>query len=115
MLDGPTYSELVKYFWVRAKMFDKRTVDKELRRARAHDPRNANKSRKELGLKEFFETKIRSSVLEALLVVTKGLISKLLKVDESGMYYRDANKKTMKVRKTQEGGLNCVRFFFLLT
>jgi len=114
MLNGLTYSELVKYFWVRAEVIDNRAPDEELRRARAHDPRNANKSRKELGKKDFFKAKIRSFALEALLVVTKGLISKLIKVDEFGAYYRDANNKTMKVRKTQEGGLNCVSFFFFL-
>jgi hypothetical protein len=67
----------------------------ELGRERARDPRNAKKSRKELGLKKFSETEIRASVLKAPLIITKGIISKQLKVDEFGMYYRDTNNKTI--------------------
>jgi len=33
--------QYIKYFWVRAKVIDKRVADEELRRARAKDPMKA--------------------------------------------------------------------------
>jgi len=37
-LNGPTYSEPVKYFWVRAEVYDKEVAEEELRIERARDP-----------------------------------------------------------------------------
>ena len=84
----------MKYFWVRAEVYEKKAAKEELRRAREMDPKNARKTRKELGLKEFSEPKIQSSVLGVDLVITRSLIAKLLKVKDSGKYHKDSNNKT---------------------
>lgn len=85
----------MKYFWVRAEVYDKEAAKEELRRERAMDPKNARKTRKKLRLKEFSEPEIRSSVLGVDSVITRSLIAKLLKVKDSGKYYKDSNNKTM--------------------
>ena len=61
MLNGTTYTNLVKYFWVRVEVFNQYEVDKELRLKKEESVKNKGKTRQELGLNEFLETEIRSS------------------------------------------------------
>jgi hypothetical protein len=41
LLNGPTYSELVKYVWVRVEVYDKEAVEEELRRERERESKGS--------------------------------------------------------------------------
>jgi len=64
MLNGPTYENLVRHFWVRAHVFDKKTAKLEETEKILIDPTLEGKSREEMGLEPFVDTKIISSILE---------------------------------------------------
>ena len=63
MLDGPSYENLVKYFWVRAGIYDKYAAKAEEDHMVLLNPDMKGKSRAEMGLKEFKRTEIRSNVM----------------------------------------------------
>jgi len=52
MLNGTTYSNLVKYLWVRVEIFDQYEADKELRLKQEESEKNKGKTHHELGLNE---------------------------------------------------------------
>ena len=62
MLNGPTYVNLIRHFWVRASIFDKHAAKLEMEEKVLIDPSLARKTREEMGLEPFIDTKIRSSV-----------------------------------------------------
>ncbi|PNX65300.1 cullin-like protein [Trifolium pratense] len=56
MLNGPIYPELLKHFWMKAKIFTKYEAKQEELQAIENNPRLKGKSRKEMGLIEFTVT-----------------------------------------------------------
>ena len=52
MLNGPIYPDLLKKFWMKAKVFDKAEAKQEELAAIERDPSLKGKSRKEMGLLE---------------------------------------------------------------
>ena len=56
MLNGLSYKELVKEFWVRAEVYDKKAVKYEEFEKIAGDPSMKVKTRAEMGLEEFTRT-----------------------------------------------------------
>jgi len=56
MLNGPTYEYLVKYFWVRAEVYDKFAAEQEEEEMVLIDPSLKGKMRAEMGLQEFTRT-----------------------------------------------------------
>lgn len=62
MLNGPIYLNLVKYLWVRSKVYDKFGVENKLREKQAEFEENKERTQQELGSKDFTETEIRPSV-----------------------------------------------------
>ena len=59
MLTGPTYENLVRYFWVRAEIYDLHVARLEEHERVLIDPTLEGKTREELGLKPFTCTEIR--------------------------------------------------------
>jgi len=49
MLNGPTYENLARHFWVRASVFDKHAAKQEMDEKVLIDPSLAGKSREEMG------------------------------------------------------------------
>ena len=62
MLNGPIYPDLLKKFWMKAKVFDKVEAKQEELAAIERDPSLKGKSRKEMGLLEFTGKQIRSNI-----------------------------------------------------
>jgi len=62
MLNGPTYMSLVRHFWVRAHVYDRKAAKQEMDEKVLIDPTLAGKTREEMGLEPFISTEIRSSV-----------------------------------------------------
>ncbi|MCI15179.1 hypothetical protein A2U01_0036315, partial [Trifolium medium] len=72
ILNGPVYPILVKDFWPRCEFVDEIDADREYALKVAENPeKNKNKTRKELGLRDFTETKIRSGVSGSEIVLTQ--------------------------------------------
>ena len=63
MLNGPTYENLVRHFWVRAHVYDKKAAKLEETKKILIDPTLEGKSREEMGLEPFVDTEIRSSIM----------------------------------------------------
>jgi len=63
MLNGPTYINLVRHFWVRAQVYDCKAAQLEMDEKVLIDPSLAGKSKEEMGLEPFTVTKIRSSIM----------------------------------------------------
>lgn len=63
MLNGPTYEYLVKYFWVRAEIYDKFAAKQEENEKVLLDPNMKGKTREDKGFKPFTRTEIRSNLM----------------------------------------------------
>jgi len=63
MLNGPTYENLVRHFWVRASVYDKHAAQQEMDQKVLIDPSLAGKSREEMGLELFVDPEIISSIM----------------------------------------------------
>jgi len=63
MLNGPTYMNLVRHFWVIAQVYDRKAAQLEMDEKVLIDPSLAGKTREEMGLEPFTVTEIRSSIM----------------------------------------------------
>jgi len=70
MLNGPSYLNLVKHFWVRAEIYDGHTAKMEEHEKVLIDPTLEGKTREQLGLKPFTCTEIRSSIMGIPITIT---------------------------------------------
>ena len=75
MLNGPTYVNLVKEFWIRAEVFDVDSAKAQEREAVSGNPSMRGKTRKEMGLEPFQGLEIKSAVMGILVSITEGVIS----------------------------------------
>ncbi|MCI49416.1 hypothetical protein A2U01_0070660, partial [Trifolium medium] len=74
-------------FWPRCEVFTQEDADKEYAFKVTEDPENnTGKSRKDLGLKEFTETEIRSGVTGYEVTITQNTIAELLKIPNQGIF-----------------------------
>jgi len=93
MLNGPTYVKLVKYFWVRAEVYDLEAAKIQENQAVARDPSLKGKSRKEMGLKPFRRTEIRSSMMGVPITITEEVIAKACRVSVEGRFLGNVSRK----------------------
>ncbi|PNX56869.1 cullin-like protein, partial [Trifolium pratense] len=84
MLNGPIYPDLLKHFWMKAKVFTKVEAKQEELLAIERNPSLKGKSRKEMGLLEFTGTQIRSNVRGINLTFSKVHFNALLGLTNSG-------------------------------
>ena len=94
MLDGPSYENLVKYFWVRAEIYDKHATKAEEDHMVLLNPELKGKSRTEMGLKKFKRTEIRSNVMGIPITITEEVIGKVCRRNVEGAFQWNLNKKT---------------------
>jgi len=93
MLNGPTYVELVKDFWVRAEVYDEEASINEELQAVIRDPSLKGKTRDEMGLETFSETEIRSAVMGVPITITEEIIAKACRTEPSGRFLWNITKK----------------------
>ncbi|KAK2449016.1 hypothetical protein QL285_008254 [Trifolium repens] len=84
MLNGFVYYDLIKYFWQKAKVFDRASADEEYKNLIAKNKSLKGKSRQELGLKPYRGREIRSNILGINVVITQAHIAKILGLDNQG-------------------------------
>jgi len=94
MLNGPTYEFLVKYFWVRAEIYDKEAARREEDKKVLIDPSLEGKTRAEMGLKEFTRIEIRSNIMGIPITITKEVIGKAARRDVDGAFQWNLKKKS---------------------
>ena len=87
MLNGPTYTELVKLFWIKAFVFTEVDAAAEEESVVRNNPSMKGKNRAEMGLSEFTETEVRSNVLGLDMVITESMIRKLLQIPSGGLFF----------------------------
>ena len=104
MLDGPTYENLVKHFWVRAEIYEKYAAKAEEDHMVLLNPNLKGKSRAEIGLKEFKRTEICSSIMGILVTISEEVIGRACRREVEGAFQWSLNKKTSEwipvVKKT---------------
>jgi len=86
LLNGPTYKALVRHFWVRASIYDKKATEEEERNQVLLYPELAGKTREEMHLEPFTGTEIRSSVMGVPIQITEQIIASVLGVKAEGIY-----------------------------
>ncbi|KAK2414776.1 hypothetical protein QL285_037329 [Trifolium repens] len=84
MLNGFVYYDIVKYFWQKAKVYDRASADEEYRNLVAKNKALKGKTRQELGLKPYRGREIRSNILGINVVITQAHIAKILGLDNKG-------------------------------
>jgi len=94
MLNGPTYENLVRYFWVRAEIYDKYAAIMVEHEKVLIDPSLGGKTKEELGLKPFIETEIRSNIMGILVTITEEVIARACRRDDEGSIEENLNSIT---------------------
>ncbi|RHN60096.1 hypothetical protein MtrunA17_Chr4g0021651 [Medicago truncatula] len=104
MLNRPSYLNMVKDFWVRAEVYDRRDAEDEEAKLVKDNPTLKGKSRTEMGLRPFRGTKIRSAVMGMEITITQETIARACRCSNSGLFQIDA------VKSQWEGKINGVLF-----
>jgi len=86
MLNGPTYMNLVRHFWVRAQVYDRKAAQLEMDEKVLIDPSLAGKTIEEMGLEPFTCTQIRSSIMGIFVFISKEVIAWVIKRASEGMF-----------------------------
>jgi len=96
MLNGPTYVNLIRHFWVRASVYDKHAAKLEMEEKVLIDPSLAGKSREEMGLEPFVDTEIRSSIMGVPVFISQEIIAYVIGRASKGSFKDglDNNKKS---------------------
>ncbi|KAK2429322.1 hypothetical protein QL285_027772 [Trifolium repens] len=94
MLNGFVYYDIVKYFWQKAKVYDRASADKEYKDMVEKNKELRGKTRKELGLKPYRGREIRSNISGINVVITQAHIAKILGLDNKGEDIEVYDKKS---------------------
>ena len=96
LLNGPTYMSLVRHFWVRAHVYDRKAAKQEMDEKVMIDPTLAGKTREEMGLEPFIGTEIRSSVIGIPVYISQDVITFVIRRASEGSFQDglDNNKKS---------------------
>jgi hypothetical protein len=78
------YYDLVKQFWTKAMVFDRKFADNQEAIFLSKNPKAPGLTREHMGLEAFRRTEIRSTLLGIKVVITQEHIAKLLKLDNTG-------------------------------
>ncbi|CAJ2644893.1 unnamed protein product [Trifolium pratense] len=94
MLNSPIYPDLLKKFWMKARVSSKYEAKQEELAAIERNPSLKGKTRKEMGLLEFTDTQIRSNICGINLTFSPIHFNALLGLDNSGLVLDDFEKDT---------------------
>jgi len=93
MLNGPTYVNLVKDFWIRAEIYDIKSAKSEESQAVSRNPILKGKSREEMGLGPFNGLEVRSAVMGIPIAITEEVIARACRVAPEGRFMWNVGKK----------------------
>jgi len=86
MLNGPTYTNLVRHFWVRAQVYDRKAAQLAMDEKILIVPSLAGKSREEMGLEPFKVTEIRSSIMDISVFISEEQIAWVIRRASEGRF-----------------------------
>jgi len=89
MLNGPTYENPVRHFWVRASVYDKHAAQQEMDQKVLIDPSLFGKSREEMGLEPFVDPEIRSSIMGIPVFICQVVIAYVMRRASEGNWRRN--------------------------
>ena len=93
MLNGPTYVNLVKEFWIRAEVCDVESAKSQASQAVSRNPNLKGKSREEMGLEPFKGLEIKFAVMGIPISITKGVIARACRMAPEGRFLWNVSKK----------------------
>jgi len=94
MLSGPTYLSLVRHFWVRAHVYNRKDAQLELDEKILLDPSLQGKTREEIGLEPFRGTEIRSSIMGIPISISEASITWVIRRASEGKFVSGLDNKT---------------------
>jgi len=86
MLNGPTYMNLIRNFWVIAHVYDKHAAKLEMEEKVLIDPSLAGKTREEMGLEPFIDIEIRSSIMGVPVFISQDIIAYVIRRASEGSF-----------------------------
>ncbi|KAK2368409.1 hypothetical protein QL285_081606 [Trifolium repens] len=92
VMNGPTYTELVKEFWMKASVITKDKYIQRIKDMIKEKPELEGKTPKEMGLKPFVSTEIESFVAGFRISIRLCHIYEALKLESGGLIIRNAEE-----------------------
>ncbi|KAK2375248.1 hypothetical protein QL285_076150 [Trifolium repens] len=92
VMNGPTYTELVKEFWMKASVITKDKYTQRIKDMIKEKPELEGKTPKEMGLKPFVSTEIESFVAGFRISIRLCHIYEALKLESGGLIIRNAEE-----------------------
>jgi len=100
MLNGPTYEELVKEFWIKAEVYDKETAKYEEIEKINGDSSLKGKTTEEMGFPEFTITEINSAIMGIPINITEEIIALAARCSNEGKFLSNLKNKASPWIKT---------------
>ncbi|KAK2414646.1 hypothetical protein QL285_037216 [Trifolium repens] len=92
LLNGPTYTELVKEFWMKASVITRDVYDKKVREKMEEHPEWKERTPEEMGLRSFYSTEIESFVAGFRISIRLCHILEALKLKRDGVIIRQSDE-----------------------
>ncbi|KAK2448835.1 hypothetical protein QL285_008082 [Trifolium repens] len=92
LLNGPTYTELVKEFWMKASVITKDVYIQRIRNMVAEKPELQGKTPEQMGLKPFTTTEIESFVAGFRISIRVCNVYEALKIDSGGLVLKNSDE-----------------------
>ncbi|WJX14148.1 NADH:ubiquinone reductase (H(+)-translocating) [Trifolium repens] len=92
LLNGPTYTELVKEFWMKATIINKDVYIQRIKDMVEEKPELQGKTPEQMGLKPFTITEIESFVAGFRISIRVCNICEALKIDRGGLVLRNSDE-----------------------
>ncbi|KAK2395387.1 hypothetical protein QL285_057128 [Trifolium repens] len=92
LLNGPTYTEMVKEFWMKATVINKDVYVQRIRNMIEENPELQGKTPEQMGLKPFTSTKIESFVAGFRISIRVCNICEALKIDSGGLVLTNSDE-----------------------
>ncbi|WJX13173.1 hypothetical protein P8452_03594 [Trifolium repens] len=92
LLNGPTYTEMVKEFWMKATVINKDVYIQRIKDMVEEKPELQGKTPEQMGLKPFTSTEIESFVAGFRISIRVCNICEALKIDRGGLVLRNSDE-----------------------
>ncbi|KAK2410252.1 hypothetical protein QL285_045626 [Trifolium repens] len=92
LLNGPTYTELVKEFWMKASVITRDVYDRKVKEKMKENPEFKERTPEEMGLRSFISTEIESFVAGFRISIRLSHILEALKLKRDGVIIKHSDE-----------------------
>ncbi|KAK2422560.1 hypothetical protein QL285_033087 [Trifolium repens] len=92
LLNGPTYTEMVKEFWMKASVITRDVYDRKVKEKMKENPEFNERTPEEMGLRSFISTEIESFVAGFRISIRLSHILEALKVKRDGVIIKHSDE-----------------------